>query len=176
MCVAIVVKKGNYLLDDTINKCWRANDDGGGFAYVKDGKVEIVKGLMTLDKFKEAYKSVAETSPSNMLVHFRIRTSGRLDADNTHPFRVKDGAMIHNGVICSPAGNKSDTRLMVDKWFNKLNKENLLLCNQQLGEAIGGGNKLAFLFNDDTYLITNEERGSWNKDGTCWFSNEWWRC
>ena len=180
MCIAIMVKKGFQLNEETIDRCWKRNSDGAGVALVKNGKVEIHKGLMTLNDFKDYYaQAVAGGSPSNMLVHFRIRTSGHVDQSNTHPFPIKGGAMIHNGVLFHPEGAKSDTRVVAEKWYNKFNKENLLLCREQLGREVGNYNKFAFLYDDGEFAIVNEQQGNWvevdDEKQAVWFSNAGWR-
>jgi predicted glutamine amidotransferase len=179
MCIAILQTKGKVLSPAQIEKGWNINRDGGGFAYVKDGKVEIEKGFLTLDKFKEAYARAtdlyAENSP--FLVHMRIRTSGNTDKHNTHPFPVKGGAMIHNGILFTPTGihagkgkkQNSDTKVVASSLFNILVKQDLIHAAADIGEVIGRANKFAFLFHDGDYLIINESSGYW-ADGI-WYSN-----
>lgn len=175
MCIAVMVTKGHVLTEEVVDRCWRRNPDGAGFAWANNGKVEINKGYLKLDDFKDSYFTKAKDADSNMLVHFRIGTSGLNNADNTHPFRIKDGAMIHNGVLFHPEGPKSDTHVLVNRLFNKLNRVNILECSEQLAKAIGGGNKLAFLFDDGSYHMVNEDSGNWDTDKSVWFSNSTWK-
>lgn len=181
MCVAIVTKPGAILSADAIDKGFRSNKDGGGFAFVHpdEKKVKIEKGFMDVDSMKDAYfekvKEFGEVSP--FLVHMRIKTSGLISANNTHPFPVKGGAMIHNGSFFHPskkfAGTeddlKSDTRVFAEHLYGILTYEDVKAAQQRILAAVGGYNKIAFLYDDGRYLILNESGGHWNDD--IWYSN-----
>lgn len=177
MCVAIVQPKGKRIPVDRLLSGWESNGDGGGFAYVRKNKVEISKGHMTYPAFEKAYleacEKYADTSP--FLVHMRIRTSGLTDKDNTHPFRIKGGAMIHNGILFSPTKDDeknykdfSDTRIFASRLHNVLTKNDILIGKDKL-EASIMWNKMAFLYDDGDYVILNEDEGNWH-DGV-WYSN-----
>lgn len=179
MCVAIVTKAGKVIDNGALWRGWDSNPHGGGFAYVKDGKVVIEKGFMTYNKFQAAYadasKKYAEDSP--FLVHMRIRTSGATNANNCHPFPIRNGALIHNGIMFTPTGDragptsdrKSDTRVFAESLYNILKLEHVQKQARGIQEAIGYGNKLAFLYDDKQYFILGESQGDWD-DGV-WYSN-----
>lgn len=187
MCIAIVTKQGARLTPEQIAAGWRSNRDGAGVAYVKEGKVVIDKGYLQLDKFQDAYARLADqfSDESPFLVHMRIGTSGHKDSpNNTHPFEVKTqrgprGAMIHNGVLFTPTGDwvgpsndrKSDTRVVCEALGNILQLEDVLRAKERISRVIGTGNKFAFLYDDKTTVILNEDQGVW-KDNI-WFSNSW---
>lgn len=179
MCVALVQQKGKALTAAELRRGWDSNPHGGGFAYVKDGKVAIEKGFMEYTDFRDAYfKAVGlygENSP--FLVHMRIATSGGTSLSNTHPFPVKGGAMIHNGILFTPSGEragkapdrKSDTRVVAESLYNILVLEDVKRASAGIARAIGGGNKLCFLYDSGDYHIINESAGYW-RDGI-WHSN-----
>lgn len=180
MCVAILTKPGSRLSHAQIEAGWKSNPHGGGFAFVDDtGKMRIIKGLMTLDKMIEKYDEYAERYAMNspFLVHMRIATSGGTTGPNTHPFPIKDGALIHNGVMFTPTGEragtkedrKSDTRVFAETMHNILTRRELQIAEQEILDAIGFSNKLCFLWSDKSWFIMNEKLGSW--DGDIWFSN-----
>ena len=180
MCVAILTKPGSRLSHAQIEAGWKSNPHGGGFAFVDDtGDVRIIKGLMTLDKMIEKYDEYAEryAMKSPFLVHMRIATSGGTTGKNTHPFPIKDGALIHNGVMFTPTGEragtkddrKSDTRVFAEHGFNIFERQSLVKAEQEILDAIGFSNKLVFLWKDKSWFIMNEKLGSW--DGDIWFSN-----
>lgn len=180
MCIAVVCKPGKILTNEKLFRGWTGNPDGAGFAYVKDGKVEIEKGFMKYNDFQKAYTAASDkyAAESPFLVHMRITTSGGTNSYNTHPFRVKGGAMIHNGILFTPTGpqakgvdnqRKSDTHLMTTVLHNVLVREDVLLAKEAIGKAIGGGNKLCFLYDDAEVVIVNEDAGDWI-DGI-WYSN-----
>lgn len=96
MCLAIA-KPANLLVpEDYLKTAFRANSDGAGFAYHKDGRVHIVKGFMQYEKFIEAWRPFAKLAA---LIHFRYTTHGATNHANCHPFELDDGALIHNGII-----------------------------------------------------------------------------
>ncbi|UFK09564.1 hypothetical protein [Xanthomonas phage DES1] len=173
MCIALVKPAGVEISDETLRTCWDSNSHGAGFAYIKKGKVQIVKGLMKFADFLAAYKKLAATyKASPFLIHFRIRSAGDHNEDNTHPFQLNAGALIHNGTIhgtgASYQKGPSDTAIFVEKFKDHLNYETVVKVKDKLGKAIDY-NKLAMLFDNGNYVIINEEKGMW--DGGTWFSN-----
>lgn len=160
---------------------WVSNPDGGGFAYVNEkGEVVIEKGFMKYGAFQKAYEQAAEKYADNspFLVHMRITTSGGTNPYNTHPFQVKGGAMIHNGVLFSPTGKlaegkgkntKSDTHVLTTVLHNVLTRDDVKAARDAIGDVIGY-NKLAFLYDNKEFVIVNEDFGSWDKG--IWYSND----
>lgn len=179
MCVAILTKPGAVLTPDQIKEGWSCNPDGGGFAYVRDDKVQIVKGFMKVEHLVESYKAMSElyAEDSPFLVHMRIGTSGGKTPKNTHPFPIKNGALIHNGIMFTPAGEragtpedrKSDTRVFAEALYNVLELEHVKKAEKRILREIGYYNKVCFLYNDKSYYILNEDAGDW--EGDIWFSN-----
>lgn len=176
MCVIVVQPAGVQLSGNKFRNCWDRNRDGGGYSYVDDGKVLIKKGhfdsVTMLDEYREDVKAHPE---SPFLIHFRISTSGLVDAVNTHPHRVRpDLVMAHNGHI-SGYGSKeqSDTlefvalvlSRMPDGWEDDELQVHLI-------ERYISGDKIALLRADGEYGIINEDAGNW-QDGL-WFSNKSW--
>lgn len=172
MCIAILKTPEGKLSDHMLTSCWRLNPDGAGLAYAKDGQMVVVRGLMNVTDMLKAY---AEHEPkaagSNMLVHFRIGTSGYKNADNTHPFVGKECVVAHNGVFFSQPSSeaRSDTRMMVEEASKYLTKKEVLARLSKIEDYIGQYNKMIFLFNDGEFAIANEKAGKW--DGGVWFSN-----
>jgi predicted glutamine amidotransferase len=179
MCIAIVTTPGHSVTNEALFKGWTSNRDGGGFAYVKGGSVRIEKGFMQYNEFQRAYRNAVEAvgDSSHFLVHMRVGTSGAKTSKNTHPFPVRGGAMIHNGIMFTPAGKrageaddrKSDTRVFAESLHNILVLEDVKRASKDIVRAIGGGNKLCFLYDNNEYVIVGEDRGFW-VDGI-WYSN-----
>lgn len=186
MCVAILAKPGQMLGNRELFSGWSSNPDGGGFAMVNnEGALEVGKGYLKYNDFKaaldEAIQRRAEDSP--MLIHFRIGTSGNKNSGpNTHPFEFTNaegvrGAMIHNGILFTPteekagkgADRKSDTRVVVDELGTLFALDKLKARRARVGEAIGAGNKFAFLFENKDFVIINEGSGFW--EDNIWHSN-----
>lgn len=171
MCIAILKPKDKILTKETLETCCKNNPDGMGFAYI-DGGTMYIKKYMKFNDFYKDYKKV-ETK-SNMLIHFRIATHGKVEIDNCHPFWLNHRmALIHNGIIpgYGEQNVKSDTRDFIDKVIGKISWK--LMKNPSYRELIGkaiGYSKLAILDITGDYWIINEKDGYWN-DGV-WFSNK----
>lgn len=118
MCIICVKNKGvKAPTKEVIENMFYANPNGAGFAYVKNNRVIIHKGLMTLETFETAlekvYKSLGNSLQNTPFIyHFRITTSGGTKPQLTHPFPLSnkkskllklqqscDVAVAHNGII-----------------------------------------------------------------------------
>lgn len=173
MCLAIFKPANQVIPVDHLREGWISNPDGGGFAFVRKGKVVVRKGFMQLKEFLAAYETVSKKNPdSPMLVHFRIRSMGGKGEENTHPFEFNNTALIHNGTLsgtgAQPNNGKSDTCLFVEKYKDLLTYDNLNKHKKEFDDAIGY-NKMALLFGDGRHLILNEQGGYWRND--IWYSN-----
>lgn len=187
MCVAILAKPGKVVSNESLFKGWVVNSHGAGMAYVnREGKLVVSKGFMKYGEFQKAYERAcneARAEDSPMLVHMRITSAGDTVAANTHPFmlRPKDGpvgAMIHNGTMFRPSGewakpkegvHYSDTRIVATAYADRMSAQAVLNSIVELGKAVGSGNKLAFLYEDKSWAIINENSGYWADD--IWYSN-----
>lgn len=183
MCIAIVTKAGATCTDTTIRAAASANKDGGGLAYVKDGKVVIEKGFMKVDDFLTKYHELQEQGvhlDNPMLIHFRIATTGEVGPANCHPFAVGagdgDAALIHNGSFYGGQYNarKSDTCVVAERIGGKFLYEPTLFAKEKIGKRLGNYNKVALLYATGDYIIINEEQGAWNDDQSIWYSNSWY--
>lgn len=177
MCLAIFKPAGVEMKEDYLHSGWVHNSDGGGFAFIKDGKVEVSKGYTTWKDFWDAYQEAEFMfSDSPFLIHFRIRSQGDRSVENTHPFVIEGGigALIHNGTLVGTGSvygtGKSDTALFVEKFGRALTFENVEENLKGLENAIGPGNKFAILYPDGRHHIVNKMRGT-EEDGV-WYSNQ----
>lgn len=174
MCIAILKPAGITLFPDTLKNSWDSNPDGAGFMYAEDGKVVVVKGLMTFEDFLAAYEPHKD---KQCVLHFRIATHGGVSEANTHPFAVSDTlGVVHNGVInnikCDIDPSRSDTWHFVEKIMKPYVKHWKIAPFKALVECFIGASKLIFLDGEGHYDIYNESYGKW-QDG-CWFSNNSW--
>lgn len=173
MCIAILnTKKAGRLPKSQIKNSWDNNDMGAGLLWNYKNKLNVFK-TYEYDEYIEKYNELRDNKEiGNIVLHFRIATSGYKGEHNLHPFLVNDKlGFVHNGVI-KGLGNKqfSDTYEFNDmlKKFN----HNFLACDMTkyfISEYIGHS-KLVFLDIDDKYTIINEELGKW-VDGN-WYSND----
>lgn len=175
MCIAIWKPQGYTLSDETIQESWNRNSDGAGFMYAENNELIVVKGLMTLHDFKLAYEPHKE---KGCVLHFRIKTHGATDQENTHPFFVDNRlGIVHNGILSnvdtSTDPSKSDTWHFNQQYLGMLRKNNHNFFTnpiyKAMVEAYIGGSKLIFMDNKGKTQIFNEKMGVW--DSECWFSN-----
>lgn len=174
MCLAIY-KPGKLAIPvEHLRDGWIANPDGGGYAYIHEGKVVINKGFVKLQEFLKSYESdFKKHKDSPFLIHFRIRSMGDKSEDNTHPFPIDGGAVIHNGSLQGTGAQyqqgPSDTRLFAEKFKSNLSFKFMNEHKGEFGQAVGAYNKLVFLYETGQVVIVNEDRGVWRND--IWYSN-----
>lgn len=175
MCILLFKPQGKKLDKDIYQNCYTNNDDGAGFAYLKDNKIFTVKGFFSFGEFWENFEPLEEYA---QIVHFRVGTSGFSAGENCHPWRVNsDLVFAHNGIIpigrqnqsWSDTGNycefvlKPLTKSFPDWWKQKEFK-------WMMEAALGSTNKLVLLDKDGHHEIFNEKEGEWDDD--VWFSNK----
>jgi len=173
MCIAILnTKKAGRLPKKQIQNSWDNNDMGAGLLWNKGNKLSVFKSY-DYDDYIEKYNELRDDkSIGNIVLHFRIATSGYNGEHNLHPFLTNDNlGFVHNGVI-KGLGNKSFSDTYE---FNDMLKKfghDFLNCDMTkyfISEYIGYS-KLVFLDNKDKYTIINEELGKWSSGN--WYSND----
>lgn len=179
MCIAIYKPAGKTITKDVLKVCFDNNSDGAGFAYVNtdyhgNRRLRVYK-YMDFEPFYEKYEKYTRLMPeSPFVIHFRIKTHGKKDIANCHPFVIDhDTVFIHNGIISGVGhdAEMSDTRLFNREILQKLPK--LWYKNDaiiKLVEDFIGLSKLVVLDVDGTAKIINESKGVWHED--IWWSNE----
>ena len=173
MCIAIYKPEGKVISKATLQECYSSNPDGAGFMYNQGKKLHIEKGFFSFDSFYDAFK---KHESKQAVIHFRIKTHGKIDTANCHPFAVNNSiGFVHNGVITGYGDadfsdtvrfNEAILRPLVSKWGN------LALFQDPIIELIEnriGYSKLVFLDRHGNHLIMNESKGVWD-DGV-WYSN-----
>lgn len=133
MCI-IVAKYKNVDLPskEILKNCFERNNDGAGFSYFgNDNLVHIKKGFMSFNEFYNKLMEVDKTDhlkDKNVIIHFRISTSGLVDVGNCHPYPLTKKvdylratnlkckmAIAHNGIISKY--NKKDNILNDSQLF-----------------------------------------------------------
>lgn len=161
-----------------IQNMWDSNPHGAGIMYQANGKVYVVKGLMTVEDFNHAVKDIGRKRP--MVMHFRIKTHGNIIPELTHPFWIEQDklAMVHNGIVSwliqHTTNTLSDTAIYAqwipytfeNPWYALNTKETQARIRNH-----SGWSKFAFLHASGRVLIINKESGCSEPDGS-WFSNE----
>lgn len=174
MCIAIYKPEGKVLSQATLKECYTSNPDGAGFMYAENKKLHIEKGFFTFQSFYDAFKK-HETKQA--VIHFRIKTHGKIDTTNCHPFAVNNAiGFVHNGIISGFGdANHSDTigfnqnilQPLVSKWGNLALFQDPII---NLIEGRIGYSKLVFLDRHGNHKIMNEGKGQW--DNGVWYSND----
>lgn len=173
MCIAILNKQGKLGCEQLENS-WKNNNQGGGLMWVEQGKLQTFKTYDYTD-FSDMYFNL-RTNPNigNIVLHFRIATSGYQNPINLHPFLVNENlGFVHNGIL-SGLGNKdySDT-YEFNEMLKKLpvdflqNDSIVLFITEYISSS-----KLIFLDSQDNYSIINENFGDWDETGDNWYSND----
>lgn len=127
MCIIAAKSAGvKFPSDEILYNMWSRNNDGAGFMFAHDGKVNIEKGFMKYADFKariDELKTVFDLDALPMVLHFRITTHGGTKPENCHPFPISDSVgmlsklklstdigVAHNGIIhITPRKGISDT-------------------------------------------------------------------
>lgn len=180
MCIAILNTPNVTFSKDLIRNCWNNNNDGAGMIYTDTTNkvLHTHKEVQSFEAFYNKYIDVRRRFPkSNVVLHFRISTSGGVNETNTHPFIInKSLAFVHNGIITDLNGidaKRSDTNLFNENVLKHLGHN--FLSNQGILLMIKkfiGSSKLLFLDADNNYTIVNEQMGKRDdKYQGCWFSN-----
>ena len=145
MCIIAIKPKNKKLQDkDVLHTCFTRNPDGSGYMFVHDNVVEIKKGFMNFDEFYNSlikdYKEY-DLDKQNLVMHFRIGTSGQSRLGCTHPFAITNDydvlntthltsniGVCHNGIISNyndRNGKYSDTQIYIAKVLTPLIKLNI---------------------------------------------------
>jgi hypothetical protein len=174
MCIAIYKPEDKVLSLATLKECYTSNPDGAGFMYAENKKLHIEKGFFSFQSFYDAFK---KHENKQTVIHFRIKTHGKIDTTNCHPFAVNNAiGFVHNGIISGFGdANHSDTigfnqsilQPLVSKWGNLALFQDPII---DLIEGRIGYSKLVFLDRHGNHKIMNEHKGTWD-DGV-WYSND----
>ena len=145
MCIIAIKPKNKNLQEKSIlQRCFNVNRDGSGYMYVNDkNEVVIKKGYMDFETY---YKDLVEDynkynlKNKNLVMHFRIGTSGQSKLGCTHPFAITDDydllnatrvktniGVCHNGIVSmfnSRLAKYSDTQIYIASVLTPIYKLN----------------------------------------------------
>jgi hypothetical protein len=173
MCIAILNKQGQ-IGSIQLENSWKNNNEGGGLMWVQDGKLQTFKTYKYND-FEDMYFSLrSNPNIGNVVLHFRIATSGFKNPINLHPFLVnEDLGFVHNGIISGLGTAEHSDTYQFNELLQKLPTD--FLSNESIVHFISEyitSSKLIFLDSQDNYCIMNEKFGHWDKEQDNWFSND----
>jgi len=184
MCI-IACKNSSlpFWSDETIKTMFDRNPDGAGLMFRKaDGTVHIEKGFFDVKGLLAyVHKNIKQLAKADVVMHFRIKTSGKKDALNCHPYPVWQNnlstsvdvklGMAHNGILDGYGwrGNEeiNDTQVFINEIVKQL--PHSFLRNKGIVSLIKkaiGTNKLAFLDDEGIHVI-----GDFIEDGGYLYSN-----
>ncbi len=176
MCLIIAREKNSAPVPSAyISAATENNPDGFGIV----GKDEL--GQMHLSKdllMSSCEKTIREYESANMdfIAHFRFKTHGAIDVENTHPFKMLgQNYLAHNGVvgIATPNADKSDTWHLVEAIKQarvKMSAKNLESFFRS-NEKIIGSSKFAMLGSNINLTVFGHELGI--VEDKIWYSNEY---
>lgn len=172
MCVIIAKPKGvDPLKREYFENAWAHNSQGGGVVWKEDnGEVMMQKGFMDKDTFLAKLDEINKKDTA-FIAHFRIKSVGEVNPENTHPFAMSHVTFAHNGTISSikPIEGKTDSETF-GLWFLKDRSMKWIKDNSLLLELALGTSKFALMDNKTGEIfVLNREYGQ-ERDGA-WFSN-----
>ena len=190
MCIIAIKPQGAKLQsEDTLKAMFSHNPNGAGFMYPHNGMVQIRKGFMDYDSFRQALANtithIGEDAP--IVMHFRITTHGGTCPSNTHPFPLTKKiaemratscsakvGVVHNGIInIKPRSEDvSDTMEYIASILAPIYRRNKKFWKTQrilngVADTINGS-RMAFLTGDGEIIRV----GTWVQDGEYWYSND----
>lgn len=183
MCIIAIKKSGLKMFnEEQLRVMFENNPDGAGFMYYDADikKVVIKKGFMTLNSLYKALSDRDYTN-TNVVLHFRIGTSGKFDELNCHPFPIYQPnklecttnlAMAHNGILRGYIPPKkydiNDTQYFIQIVLRWLKKGFIYDADKMyLIEQLIDSNKLAFLDDKNNIKLV----GDFIEDGGYIYSN-----
>lgn len=183
MCIIISNPTAEQIPADNLKRALKANPDGCGVAFVKDGRVYVGKSV----KSAEINSLIDTYNIAGAVFHFRIKTHGTVKESNCHPFCIfsKDSGdpidlvMFHNGILDFtddlrlPNDDRTDSAIFALDYIRPLlAKDYKLLYTdffKSLLEKVAGNSKLVFLDSNGGRLIINKEKGE--EEAGIWYSN-----
>lgn len=157
----------------TLLNCYNNNPDGCGFMYNDNDKVVIKKGFFNFEDFYKTLNKVDDLKSKDVVMHFRIATSGGINKEKCHPFVLSDRddllnstsllskyGVCHNGVLSKyvyKGSSLSDTQNFIKDALYPLYKlNNRVFYDARVRHLLDdyiGTSKLAIMNKSDLFLI-----------------------
>lgn len=193
MCIIVYKPEGvSFPAKSVLKTCFNCNPDGGGYMFAADGKVHIIKGLMSFNMFYKSLQKTRAAYGENIpyVLHFRISTQAGQRPDCTHPFPLSANmddlrklnnqcniGIAHNGIISLTSSGYSrivtynDTMKFITDYLTLIindkqyyRNKNTLLLIERLADS-----RLAILDDSGHCEIIGE---GWIKDNGIYYSNQ----
>lgn len=186
MCI-IVYKPYNVAkpIQKVLENCFDSNPDFCGFMIMKptEKTVLIHKGFSSFKSFWEVAKTLPEKA--HIAYHFRIATSGKINAETSQPFPVTSSekqlrqtkirhklGFCHNGIFGKGEGNLSDTQVYLRDCLAPLIKKGepiYTAFHTSLSKFEKKYPNKAILFDASCFDV--HMYGNWIQDKNLYFSN-----
>ena len=180
MCILIQHDKTSSFSDELLTDFYTHNSDGFGLMYGDGNKLHITKSLGSVEETIALYRDLAEGR--DCVIHYRMKTHGKIDLTNCHPYRITDELWVaHNGILsASNPINKdlSDTWHLIEYILKPIAEQNADKFFEDdfiryMESLIGSTNKLAFCHADGRTSIVNRDSGvdyqeSWMSNTYAW--------
>lgn len=179
MCIIIYRPAVHKLDPQTLVNCWNNNSDGWGIMHHDPALGVVTERGMDYPSFIAAYDKL---DGKEIGIHMRIKTHGKIDLANTHPFQVlnrethgREFWIMHNGIIRIEETDKTKS----DTWHYVENELRPMLAAgpglmevpafwRHVDERIGTS-KFLMLDGNGNFTTLGRSRGT-DLFG-CWFSN-----
>lgn len=149
MCVIIYVPKESNISKEELRDAWTTNPDGAGFSIQKDNKVVFKRGFMTFMKFEKAVTPLI--GKYNLLLHFRISTSNKVNKIQTHPYK-KGNVTLTQGMTTKPV-------ICMNGVISK--QKEYLNCNDTMSYIIDHNEAFANINQDVLNIIETATGAKW---------------
>ncbi len=171
MCVIIQKPAGKKIEEADLMSAAKVNSDGFGYMYYDSGSGRIFARKHLITDAKEIVKIVSELEGKEVALHFRIKTHGKIVAQQCHPFKILDKKrngmdmyLMHNGTISDvPAlDGESDTQAFVRTFMIPVLSANPKLIESEIFKAVVekfiGYSKLLVMYGDGKIVRFNERQ------------------
>ena len=175
MCVIVYKPKGINIPDkDILHNCYINNNDGVGYTFTDRKNVVVKKGYKDFELFyKDLLKDYKKHNlkEHNLIMHFRIGTSGGLTKEKTQPFKItnnvkelnklyiknKKTSIVHNGVFSNYTynSNLSDTQNYIKDFLQPLLVSGIRNKTELIKDTLSYS-KIAMLNNKDNVSLYGE--------------------
>jgi len=194
MCL-IIHKPANTPMPSNrkMKKAFKANPDGAGIGIRFEDSWNVSKGFMAIGNFMREMKSYKDfLYDREVILHFRLGTSGMDKPGNCHPFPITDDVnllrsldyesnwiMAHNGIFgggqtIKDYGVITDTQVYIREVLNNPIIKNGLVNNVDETMKI-----LSYTLGTDRIIIGGPHVtirfGTWYTIEECLYSNEYWK-
>lgn len=176
MCLILVKPKDKILPKGLFKNLVTRNKDGFGYMFVDKNK-KIITNKTHSGKWEEHWEMFEPHQDKHIALHWRLKTQGAVDHENTHPFEVipEKLYMMHNGGIYGIPEkdipkDRSDTYIFVKNFLQPYlevyknaakDLKNNPIMRAMMAKMVGENNKLMFLDQENffflnTFYVTDE--------------------